>query len=632
MAKTDKTRQKIRSTISAIKRINDDPKSLVDNVYDAHKDDLESVDGLVKKGINSFTSKLKGRTENKKDIFGEIVETAEGFLGTDKEDPINPKKKPLIKSKILKYSKQSVHKTLQVSKQIVLDNVQKILFGGLGGQGICDSNTTIGVSSLTISPKEFDFLNMLKVDPTSISGKLMYESTTDLGLGGIKFNRELYENFDLTTPPYYFQAKDGSTLFTLSWDPGTQLYTVGGLDPAMNLPSFLEYYYSTIEYANLDDILKTAMLMTLQGDGSESISFNEGMNMLNRLCTKLFSICGNSANQQPMANNAVNQLNEDEMDIQNYFDFDDIEGIDLDDEDSKLRRVLKFRDCNNFEIPINSNHIEDFAYMSDMKTSDENIQNTLNKAAGDAYEQAGGTVYFDGFQLSLTGSYIMKVPRALISAILSPKMFFPIAVSYKLVSQEVLTVKNLIKKLYNLFYKIIRDIFWVFIKEFWGFIKRDLLEFIRTTAERIAINKLKKYKAIVLSLINLLTKILQTGIGSCEDIFNAILGTISMALNKPIKIPIPGLLLVLAEQLPGFSSDRAYMDAIERMEVAGINTGPIYGSENKTPAFIKSIIDAYSGEMDSNSFVKIALKPAIIPAGPGGAVISPLIEGVGKLF
>jgi hypothetical protein len=88
----------------------------------------------------------------------------------------------------------------------------------------------------------------------------------------------------------------------------------------------------------------------------------------------------------------------------------------------------------------------------------------------------------------------------------------------------------------------------------------------------------------------------------------------------------------MSERLPGFSTDRAYIDAIERLESSGVNMGPIYGSENKFLSVVKGIIESYSGEMDANSFVKIGLKPSIIPAGPGGAVISPLIEGVGKIF
>ena len=125
---------------------------------------------------------------------------------------------------------------------------------------------------------------------------------------------------------------------------------------------------------------------------------------------------------------------------------------------------------------------------------------------------------------------------------------------------------------------------------------------------------------------------LETGIGSCEEIFNTILNTIEAAINSRVKIPVPGLLLSLSDGLPGYSTDRAYMNVVEHLDAMGINTGPIYGSPNKLLYAIKGMIDGNSEEIDNNSFIKIALKPSIIPAGPGGAVISPLVVGVGKLF
>lgn len=629
MANTDITTQKIKAKISAIKKINDNPKSLIETVFEKYKDDLSSTDGVVKKKITDFTSKAKGGTENKKNIFGEIIDIAEGFLGTNKEDPTNPKKKPLVKSKILSYAKQSAAKTIQGSKQIIIDEVKKSFFEG---QGACSSDTTFGSTSLTLSPKNFDFLNVLKVDPDSTTGKLMYENTTNAGLGDIKFNRKLYENFDLISPPYNFNTKDGNLLFALSWNSGTQLYTVSGLDSAGKITDFLDDYYNTIEYPNIEDVIKNAMSMTLQGDGTESTSFKDGMNSVNRLCTKLFSLCGKPKKSQPLKNNTNDQLEEDEIDIQNYFDFDNLEGIDLDDEDARNRRVLKFRDCDNFEVPINSNHIEDFAYLLTSKILDENVNNTLNKASSDAYEQSGGSIPFDGFQLSLTSAYILKIPKAIISSVLSPKMFFPIAVVYKQLKGNISTAKELMKSLSNLFFKIIKKLFWTFIKEFWKYLKRDLLIFVRDTAAKIIMNKLKKLKAIISILINILTKILETNIGSCTEIFNAILNAITAAMNKKVSVPIPSMLLSMSDLLPGYSSDRAYMNVMEKIESSGINTGPIYGTENKFPSVIKAILDGHDEEMDANSYVSIGLKTTTIAANGTNAYITPLVAGAGKVF
>ena len=121
----------------------------------------------------------------------------------------------------------------------------------------------------------------------------------------------------------------------MMWDPNPQQYNITGLNSAAKIGDFLDNYYNSIEYPNIDQILKAAMLMTLGGDSTQPKTFNDGMNYMNRLSQKLLSLCGTPTNTKPLLNNTSNQLTEDETDTQNYFNFDDIEGIDLDDEDAK---------------------------------------------------------------------------------------------------------------------------------------------------------------------------------------------------------------------------------------------------------------------------------------------------------
>lgn len=628
MANTDIKRAEITQLISAIKIVGDTPKSLINKSSDAYKDPLGSTDGVVKKTVTDFTSKLKGATQNKKDIFDEVVSIANSFIGTDKEDPVNPKTKPLTQSKVFRYAKEAARKTLQSSVQIVSTETRKTFFGGTG---LCNSVTTLGQDSLTIAPKEIDFMDMLKVDPESITGKLMYESITPNTTGDIKFNRDLYNTF--TAPePYNFTIKNGGNLFTMTWDSTEQKYMVTNLTSTTRITDFLDNYYNSIEFPDIDHILKTAMYMILGGSEKEPSAVKTGTKNLNRLTTKLFSICGKPTTDKPLLNTTDTELTEDETDTEKYFDFDDVEGIDLDDEDGWDRRVLKFVDCNNFETELNSIYPEDFAYLLEKEPIDENVINTINKAAVDAYEKAESGLALEGFQLSLLGKYIKRIPRAIVSALLSPKIFFPIVVSYKLLKGLIMTAKEIMKVLYNLFFNMVKSVFWKFMREFWGLIKKDLLNFVKKIAAQILMNKLKKIKLIVQALINIIKRVLKTDIGSCTDIFNAILRTITSALNKSIKIPIPGPLLILSELLPGFSGDRAYMNIVERAQSAGINMGPIYGSENKLPLLIKSIVDGYSEEVDTNSYIKIALKSAVVGAGTNGYGVIAFAEGVGKQF
>ena len=128
-------------------------------------------------------------------------------------------------------------------------------------------------------------------------------------------------------------------------------------------------------------------------------------------------------------------------------------------------------------------------------------------------------------------------------------------------------------------------------------------------------------------------KALETEINNCYDLFQTILSTIEAALSQKAPITIPSILLLFSDSLPGFSQDRAFMNIMNKLEAAGVPTGPLYGESNDIGNLVKSVVDGYTEEEDANSFVKIVLKGGTLPGPPlaGGAVIPPgFITGVGK--
>ena len=202
-----------------------------------------------------------------------------------------------------------------------------------------------------------------------------------------------------------------------------------------------------------------------------------------------------------------------------------------------------------------------------------------------------------------------------------------------LMFQNVCLKKDIMKYMRKFFDRVIRDIFWKFLTEFWTLVKKDLLVFLTVIVSKILKNKYKRYVTIITALIFLLKKILETGLDNCQDIFNTILNTITSALNASVPLNVPALLLGMSDMLPGYSQDRAAMNINERLSSLGFDLGPIFGDENKLPMLVKSIIDGHQEEMDANSFVKISLKPTYLPGPMGGAVIPPgLVSGAGKIF
>ena len=182
----------IRAKLDAIKKLADEKPTYVDDVFDLVKDQMPDIDGSIKRKIDDFKDKRKAKQTQKKDIFGELIKTFEGFLGSNETNSVNSNQKPVVKNKLKYYAKESSNITLRESKQIVMDSVKKSFFSG---GGICGSNSLMPSNNVDISPKEIDFLSMLKVAPDSNTGQIMYETSDNTGF--IKMNKELYNTFDI---------------------------------------------------------------------------------------------------------------------------------------------------------------------------------------------------------------------------------------------------------------------------------------------------------------------------------------------------------------------------------------------------------------------------------------------------
>ncbi len=617
----------ILSIVESIKNINANQKSTSDSLYDRIKEDLPNINGIIPRKIDDYKDVRKSKKTSQRDIFEEVIQITNSFLSS------NPRGGD--KNKLLRIAQESAKVTLHASKQIVIDSVTNGLFAG---NGICGSNKPMPSDTMVISPKEFDFLNMLTVDPDSITGKIMYE--TDQETGFVKMNREFYNNFT-SGETIIFNSKDGSPLFNISWDESIQKFNVSGLqgiegiDNILQVQNFLLKYYESIEYPDIDNIFKQSMYFVLKGDKTDPTTFQIGFDWLERLLQKLFSICGSFNKDNQLNQNPINQSVDEDPEW--YFNFEELEGIDLEEEDARARGVLRFADCGNFEVPINPHHQQDFLHWVGKKPWEDNTSLTLDRTASEAYEASDHSISIEKIEISLYLSYLKKLPRALISSIISPKLFFPIVAVYKLIKSELenidfaIDVKELMKQLSRVFHDIIKKVFWKFLREFWNRVKKELLIFVKDVAKKIITDKLKRYKTILTSLLSFLLQLLEMLPDNCEALFDLILKTIKGALNARLSLPLPGFLLAMADQSPGFSNEKASMNIVENLYNAGVPTGTLFGRPNKLISISKSIVSGITQEIDENGFVEIALKFSeveITPAGVG--ILKPTNKGSGK--
>jgi len=223
MSKLKNTKKKLQSKIEAIKKINDDPKKFADNVADKYLKNIPSSNDFVGKKLDALKNKRAQKKENKKDIFGEILEVVEQFLGTDKKSSgsetdavqsgttVNPQKNK-TKKRLKQHALTASEKTLDSAKEIVVKRLSEALFMG---DGICGTNGTITGDTINLKPEEFDLLDILTIDPESPCGQIIYEPKNP-DRNKEKVNRELYTAF--SGGSYDFISNNNKTLFNAKWD------------------------------------------------------------------------------------------------------------------------------------------------------------------------------------------------------------------------------------------------------------------------------------------------------------------------------------------------------------------------------------------------------------------------------
>ena len=590
--------------------------------------------------------KRRLRKQNKDNIFSQLIEIFDKVLSAGRSAAES--ERFVGNQRLRQHVIDSAEITANSAKTIVMDCVKSALFAG---DGICGGNSLffgIDFDKVNIKPKEIDFLNMLRVDPESDYGKLMYEKENVVN-NKEKINRNLYDEF-INKSGYTYTTPSNKDLFTATWNTTGQTFTISGLTQSTGITvnQFLDDYYSNMEWPDINHILRNVMLLTIKAanvsankkgvsigtslSGMEdplswSPELDDAINYLERMLNKLFAFCNNRG-RMLSGQTATELLNENEEDDEFYFDFDDVEGIDLEEEDARKRKVLKFKDCNNFEVPYNATIMEDFIYLEDKLNRNDWVRKTLDKSAMDAYEQSDFSIELPDYQLSINLGFILNIPKAIVMSIISPKMFLPIVTIYKLFTPNItidtnITAAEIMKRLKKLFKCVITELFWKFLRELWKKLKADLKNFLQRIIRRILREKLKRYYIVVMALISLLKKIIENGLDNCADLFAAIGAAIDGALDSSGVGSLPNALLLMADKLPGFSAVKTHMESVEKMKASGVFTGDVNGEPNYLMAAFLANTTSMADNIAKTPFISTnkgmvgssALGPVYIPPG-----------------
>ena len=219
-----------KSKIEVIKRTNDQVGDVKKSTYDTASKNLSDLTKLPSKKLSDFASKLSKKNESGKDVFENLMSVVEGFVSTKPINSPQHNSKLYSKSKLKDMATKSMNNTIKSAMQIILDSANEIFF--VGNNSICGVNKTfdgLGITPTTIvniSPSEFDFLNVLKSDPTSTIGKVVYEKSTG-DQGYIKMNTNLYNTINTGTTFSPITGKTSDKLFDITLSTGIKFELFG---------------------------------------------------------------------------------------------------------------------------------------------------------------------------------------------------------------------------------------------------------------------------------------------------------------------------------------------------------------------------------------------------------------------
>lgn len=295
----------------------------------------------------------------------------------------------------------------------IIKNTILSLFG-------CDSNlripgklTTSSVNGIPMTKSEIDSFGLLKYDPQTSTGKLMYE--------GNDIRRDI--NFFI----YKSQFTDSKTPLVFTYK-GTDLFSLYAINSNTFMFKFGSYYKNRLYSDWLQDYLEacdptfnfTNFTTILTDIITGAISFNLGKNKLDigensaiiKALQKIFGFCnesdtdnqdsngsiysylsnqnGNAVNNSANNNNNSNTNLNDSANANNYFDFTQSELNEIDDDaNSKAKSFVKFSTCGDLEIPINSTDIIDQLNTIFDNSDNDNIIDYSNN--GDIFDPSNGT-------------------------------------------------------------------------------------------------------------------------------------------------------------------------------------------------------------------------------------------------
>jgi hypothetical protein len=554
--------------------------------------------------------------------------------------------------------------------------------------------TTLPVGDgIYVPVQSLDLANLLKNPVDSKLGKISFEKRNpDVQSGIFKpysgplpfpMNKTLnlrMENSNLTRSykqefGKYYQGTSNKDLFDFVYSPTNQYgvnqpcyrvalidkpantLTIAGTTPGEKINKvgeFLTDYYSTIRL--VDTVNFTEILLNIIS-GAISIKANlsaqevEKGTQFSLIIQRILGLCFDSRREIDVS--GVSKVAELDGVDDTFFELTEVDLRNIDVRISNIQNgVMEFEDCDNVKLPVDVETLIDelikFRDTVDDQTPEQQVK-SIGNVLDTLYQNPDWQAFLPtnfNLEVAVNKEIVKQIPLAVASAVLSPKVLFPIFTLLQVVegqarntyNQAVTSANTVIQsgnttlggvdniinngvdflkvfKSFNI--QLVSRIGAIFLQTLYEILKRDIINLISSIIVDISKSQALKKYAIILRLINILLILSQLidDYRKCKSLINNILLLLKTIFGRADgSIPLP--LLLFTDFLPGTSPERATINTLELLQGVGIPTGTLPdGSPNLMGIYNLMTNKGADKEESENGKIEAAV---LVPPFTGG--------------
>jgi hypothetical protein len=522
-----------------------------------------------------------------------------------------------------------------------------------------------------IKVNQVDLFKKLIFSPDDEDSKYYYENQPfNIGTIPSSLNRQLYErlqNLGQSLQTQFgigYQGASGQDLFDIEYVqfyPSVNPTNFGDffkvtlkpqLNNATNVADFLNDYYGSIDVIDFD-VLSADIMNALTGvfDFSLNISTDQlrEEKKFDLILKRIMGVCSDPNKKIDVGGTA--KLSDQDLIDDAFFEVSPQELRTIENQINNIKQgVVEFEDCGNVKLPVN--------ILGTRASLDEVITENTSTKKIDRVEQALEEMAKDpnwknlvpgiGINLNLKASIdtdlINQLPKISFKSILSPKVMLGFMIMIKAInSQFSAQIDNLfddLEKFMKTFKKftvgLMRKVFAIYVKELFDIVKKNVKKLVEQILGDIAKEaknkKLQMYSSIVYALLILGQTFIDYR--NCKSVIDDILKLLNLALNRQDS-GLPLFALAGSQLLGGVSDTRAFANAVEGIQSAGLPTGdaPDGGPNMMNMAFM-AMIKGQNKEQAENGKTEIYIPPLTVvvpPFGAGPGITKPT-KGFGKSY